>query len=121
MLAIQLVAQPFLAAGIINGLGHRIGYRSFEMPTAATNIVPWGVLIGGEELHNNHHAFPSSTCLAVQWWEIDMGWLFICVFRALGLVRVGSLAPTPNIVRDRAIRDADTVQGIVHQSHACPA
>ena len=60
MLAVQLVAQPFFAGGIINGLGHRVGYRSFELPTAATNIVPWGVLIAGEELHNNHHAFPSS-------------------------------------------------------------
>jgi stearoyl-CoA desaturase (delta-9 desaturase) len=112
MLAVQLVAQPFLAAGIINGLGHRVGYRSFEMPTAATNIVPWGVLIGGEELHNNHHAFPSSPRLAVQWWEIDMGWLFICLFRALGLARVGSLVPTPNIVRDRGTIDADTVRAL---------
>jgi stearoyl-CoA desaturase (Delta-9 desaturase) len=112
MLAVQLIAQPFFAAGIINGLGHRVGYRSFEMPTAATNIVPWGVLIGGEELHNNHHAFPASPRLAVQWWEIDMGWLFICVFRALGLARVGSLAPRPNIVRDRADIDADTVRAL---------
>jgi stearoyl-CoA desaturase (Delta-9 desaturase) len=118
MLAVQLVAQPFLAAGIINGLGHRVGYRSFEMPTAATNIVPWGVLIGGEELHNNHHAFPASACLAVQWWEIDMGWLFICVFRALGLARVGRLAPIPNIVRDRADLDAVTVRALfTHRLH----
>ncbi len=112
MLAVQLIAQPFFAAGIINGLGHRVGYRSFEMPTAATNIVPWGLLIGGEELHNNHHAFPASPRLAVQWWEIDMGWLFICVFRALGLARVGSLAPRPNIVRDRADIGADTVRAL---------
>jgi stearoyl-CoA desaturase (Delta-9 desaturase) len=112
MLAIQLIAQPFFAAGIINGLGHRVGYRSFETPTAATNIVPWGVLIGGEELHNNHHAFPASPRLAVQWWEIDIGWLFICVFRALGLARVGNLAPTPNIVRERADIDADTVRAL---------
>jgi stearoyl-CoA desaturase (Delta-9 desaturase) len=112
MLGVQLIAQPFFAAGVINGLGHRIGYRSFEMPTAATNIVPWGVLIGGEELHNNHHAFPSSPRLAVQWWEIDIGWLFICVFRALGLARVSSLAPRPNVVRDRAGIDVDTVRAL---------
>jgi stearoyl-CoA desaturase (Delta-9 desaturase) len=112
MLAVQLISQPLFAAGVINGLGHRVGYRSFEMPTAATNIVPWGVLIGGEELHNNHHAFPASPCLAVQWWEIDIGWMFICVFRALGLARVGSLAPTPNIVRDRADIDADTLAAL---------
>jgi stearoyl-CoA desaturase (delta-9 desaturase) len=112
MLGVQLIAQPFFAAGVINGLGHRVGYRSFEMPAAATNIVPWGVLIGGEELHNNHHAFPSSPRLGVQWWEIDIGWVFICVFRALGLARVGNLAPRPNIVRDRAAIDADTVRAL---------
>ena len=112
MLAVQLIAQPLFAAGVINGLGHRVGYRSFEMPTAATNILPWGLLIGGEELHNNHHAFPASPRLAVQWWEIDVGWLFICVFRALGLARVGRLAPTPNIVRERSDIDADTVRAL---------
>jgi stearoyl-CoA desaturase (Delta-9 desaturase) len=110
MLGVQLMAQPLFAAGVINGLGHRIGYRSFEMPTAATNIVPWGVLIAGEELHNNHHAFPSSPRFAVQAWEIDMGWLLICLFRALGLARVRGLAPTPSIVRDRRVIDADTVR-----------
>jgi stearoyl-CoA desaturase (Delta-9 desaturase) len=109
MLAVQLIAQPLFAAGVINGLGHHAGYRSFEMPAAATNIVPWGVLIGGEELHNNHHAFPSSARFAVQWWEIDVGWMFICAFRALGLARVRNLAPRPNIVRDRADIDTDTV------------
>jgi len=112
MLGVQLIAQPLFAAGVINGLGHRIGYRSFEMPTAATNIVPWGVLIAGEELHNNHHAFPSSPRFAVQAWEIDVGWLVICLFRALGLARVGSLAPRPNIVRDRPGIDADTVRAL---------
>jgi stearoyl-CoA desaturase (delta-9 desaturase) len=111
MLGLQLIAQP-VAAGVINGLGHHIGYRSFELPTAATNIVPWGVLIAGEELHNNHHAFPSSPRFAVQRWEFDMGWLLICVFRALGLARVGSLAPTPNIVRARVDMDADTVRAL---------
>jgi stearoyl-CoA desaturase (delta-9 desaturase) len=111
MIAVQLMAQPF-AGGVINGLGHRLGYRSFEMPTSATNIVPWGVLIAGEELHNNHHAFPSSPRFAVQRWEIDMGWLVICVFRALGLARVGNLAPTPNIVRDRTRIDVDTVRAL---------
>ncbi|HWX28857.1 MAG TPA: fatty acid desaturase [Steroidobacteraceae bacterium] len=112
MLGVQLIAQPLFAAGVINGLGHRVGYRSFEMPTAATNIVPWGVLIAGEELHNNHHAFPSSPRFAVQGWEIDLGWLFICLFRALGLARVRGLAPRPHIVCDRAEIDADTAQAL---------
>ena len=109
MVAVQLIAQPLFAGGVINGLGHRVGYRSYELPTTATNIIPWGVLIAGEELHNNHHAFPSSPRFAIQAWEMDMGWLFICMFRALGLARVGKLAPTPNIVRDRASIDADTM------------
>ena len=113
MLGVQLIAQPLFAAGVINGVGHRFGYRSFEVPTAATNIVPWGVLIGGEELHNNHHAFPSSPRFAVQAWEIDVGWLFICVFRALGLARVGTLAPRPNIVPGRASIDTDTVRALI--------
>jgi stearoyl-CoA desaturase (Delta-9 desaturase) len=112
MVAAQLIAQPFFAGGVINGLGHRLGYRSFEMPTAATNIVPWGVLIAGEELHNNHHAFPSSPRFSVQDWEIDMGWLFICLFRAIGLAQIRSLAPTPNIVRDRTAIDADTARAL---------
>jgi stearoyl-CoA desaturase (delta-9 desaturase) len=112
MLAVQLVAQPFFAGGVINGLGHRVGYRSFELPTAATNIVPWGVLIAGEELHNNHHAFPSSPRFSVQRWEIDLGWVFICVLRALGLARVGRLAPRPKLVRPRVVIDADTVRAL---------
>ncbi len=112
MIAVQMIAQPFFAGGVINGLGHAVGYRSSEMPTAATNIVPWGVLIGGEELHNNHHAFPSSPRFAMQAWEIDIGWLFICVLRALGLARVGSLAPRPKLIRDHAEMGADTVRAL---------
>ncbi len=93
MIAVHLMAQPFFAAGVINGLGHAVGYRSFEMPARATNILPWAVLLGGEELHNNHHAFPRSACFAVQPWELDIGWLWICAFRALGLARVRWVAP----------------------------
>ena len=92
MVGIQLIAQPLFAAGVINGLGHHFGYRSFEVPNSATNIVPWGLLIGGEELHNNHHAFPASPRFSVQSWEIDVGWLFICLLRRLGLARVSNRA-----------------------------
>ena len=77
MIAVHLAAQPFFAGGVINGLGHAVGYRSFEMPSTATNLVPWALLLGGEELHNNHHAFPRSARFAVQRWEIDIGWLWI--------------------------------------------
>lgn len=110
MLAVQLVAQPLLAAGVINGFGHAVGYRSFEMPAAATNIVPWGILIAGEELHNNHHAFPSSPRFSIQRWEVDIGWYWICLFRACGLARVQNLPPLPNLVNGRTEIDADTVR-----------
>lgn len=112
MLGVQLVAQPFLAAGIVNGLGHHFGYRNFELPNSATNFLPWGLLVAGEELHNNHHAFPASPRFSVQPWEIDTGWLFICLFRALGLARVSRLAPSPTMERGRAALDADTVKAL---------
>jgi stearoyl-CoA desaturase (Delta-9 desaturase) len=101
MVAIHLVSQPFFAGGIVNGLGHAVGYRSYEMPSTATNLVPWGLLLGGEELHNNHHAFPRSARFAVQRWELDIGWLFICAFRALGLARVRWVAPRVRLEKKR--------------------
>src|SRR6202000_1947793 len=95
MVAIHLLSQPFFAGGGVNGLGHAGGYRSYEMPSTATNLVPWGLLLGGEELHNNHHAFPRSARFAVQRWELDMGWLWIWAFRGLGLAKVRYVAPRP--------------------------
>jgi stearoyl-CoA desaturase (delta-9 desaturase) len=112
MIAVHLSAQPFFAGGVINGLGHAAGYRSFEMPSRATNIVPWGLLLGGEELHNNHHAFPRSARFAVQRWEIDVGWLWIRLFSALGLARVRWLAPRPRLERRRRELDADSVSAL---------
>ena len=109
MIAVQLAAHPFFAGGVINGLGHAAGYRSFEMPSTATNLVPWGVLLGGEELHNNHHAFPRSACFAVPRWELDVGWLWIRLFRALGLAEVRWLAPRVRLESRRRVLDADTV------------
>jgi stearoyl-CoA desaturase (Delta-9 desaturase) len=118
MLAVQLGAQPLFAAGLVNGLGHHLGYRSYEVPNCATNIVPWGLLIAGEELHNNHHAFPASPRFSVQPWEIDVGWLFICLFRAAGLARVGSLTPLPKTVRGRTRMDPDTARALfTHRMH----
>jgi stearoyl-CoA desaturase (Delta-9 desaturase) len=112
MIAVQLAAQPLFAGGVINGMGHRFGYRSFEMPSAATNLVPWALLLGGEELHNNHHAFPRSARFAVQPWELDIGWLWVRLFRALGLARVRWLAPRPHFQRRRRELDADTVRAL---------
>ncbi len=112
MIAVHLSAQPFFAGGVINGLGHALGYRSFEMPSTATNLVPWALLLGGEELHNNHHAFPRSARFAVQPWEIDIGWLWIRLFSALGLARVRWVAPRPHFERRRRELDADTVNAL---------
>ncbi|HUO19787.1 MAG TPA: fatty acid desaturase [Steroidobacteraceae bacterium] len=112
MIAVHLAAQPFFAGGVINGLGHAVGYRSFEMPSTATNLVPWALLLGGEELHNNHHAFARSARFAVQRWELDIGWLWICLFRALGLAQVRWVAPRPHLERRRRELDADTVQAL---------
>jgi stearoyl-CoA desaturase (Delta-9 desaturase) len=118
MLAVHLAAQPFFAGGIINGLGHAVGYRSFEMPTTATNLVPWALLLGGEELHNNHHAFPRSARFSVQRWEIDIGWLWIRLFGALGLAKVRWVAPRPHFERRRRDLDADTVNALfVNRMH----
>ena len=97
IIAVQLASMPVFAAGVINGLGHHSGYRNFECDDAATNIVPWGLLIGGEELHNNHHAFPTSAKFSVRRWEFDIGWLYIRLFSALGLAKVNRVAPQPVI------------------------
>src|SRR5258708_7855100 len=118
MTAVHLAAQPFFAGGVINGLGHALGYRSFEMPSTATNLVPWGVLLGGEELHNNHHAFPRSARFAVQRWEFDIGWFWICAFRAFGLARVRYVAPRPHLEHRSRELDADTVNALfTHRMH----
>jgi len=100
IIAVQMLSMPFFAAGVVNGLGHYSGYRNFECDDAATNIVPWGVLIGGEELHNNHHAFPTSAKFSVRRWEFDIGWLYIRVFQALGLAKVKKVAPRPVLQSD---------------------
>jgi len=112
MAAVHIAAQPLFAAGVINGMGHAVGYRSFETDCASTNIVPWGLLIAGEELHNNHHAFPRSARFSVQRWEFDPGWLFVRVFSALGLARVKWVAPTPHREAERRTLDSTTAQAL---------
>jgi stearoyl-CoA desaturase (delta-9 desaturase) len=100
--AVQMLWIPFLAAGVVNGLGHYAGYRNFETPDASTNLLPWGLLIGGEELHNNHHAYPSSAKLSVKWWEFDLGWFWIRLFSLLGLakpLRIGPLVTSGAAVK----------------------
>ena len=86
--AVQLSSMPILASGIINGLGHAVGYRNFDSRDSSRNIVPWGVVIGGEELHNNHHASPGSAQFSHRPWELDLGWIYIRLLAAVGLAKV---------------------------------
>ena len=110
--AIQMAWIPFWAAGVVNGLGHWWGYRNFETADRATNLTPWGFFIGGEELHNNHHAFPSSAKFALRRWEFDIGWMMLSIFSKLKLAKVLRVAPAIE-VRDVAAPDAKTLQAIV--------
>ena len=110
--AIQMLTFPVLAAGVINGLGHAVGYRNFECPDAATNVMPFGLLIGGEELHNNHHAFPSSAKFSIQRWEFDPGWGLISIFKFFGLAKVHRVAPTPVKVEGKHV-DLETVRAVI--------
>ena len=110
--ATQMAWIPFWAAGVINGVGHFFGYRNYDVVDASTNIVPWGILIGGEELHNNHHAFASSAKLSSKWYEFDIGWMYIRIMAALGLATVKKVAPKPRFAEPRAV-DLHTVQAVL--------
>lgn len=112
--AVQMMWIPVMAAGVINGLGHALGYRNFECKDAATNIMPWGILIGGEELHNNHHTYPNSAKLSVKKWEFDMGWLWIRLFSLLGLAKVRRTAPIAHRVEGKQTLDMDTAMAILN-------
>lgn len=111
--AIQMMWIPVHAAGVINGIGHYFGYRNFECPDAATNIIPWGFWIGGEELHNNHHTFASSAKFSIKWWEFDIGWFYIRCLSFLGLAKVKKLPP--KLARDagKLHIDLDTVKAVI--------
>ncbi|MCO8164779.1 fatty acid desaturase [Pseudomonas sp. 21LCFQ02] len=112
--AVQMMWIPFWAAGVVNGLGHALGYRNFECRDAATNLVPWGIVIGGEELHNNHHTYPNSAKLSVKPWEFDMGWAWIKVFSALRLAKVQRVAPVAHRVPGKQLLDRDTATAILN-------
>jgi stearoyl-CoA desaturase (Delta-9 desaturase) len=109
----QIAWIPFWAAGVINGVGHYFGYRSYDVADASTNIVPWGILIGGEELHNNHHAFAASAKLSSKWYEFDIGWMYICILESLGLATVKRLAPTPRFAHPKAAVDLETLHAVI--------
>lgn len=111
--AIQMAWIPFFAAGVVNGAGHYWGYRNFEPQDGSTNLTNIGVLIGGEELHNNHHAYPSSAKFSVHWWEFDIGWLYIKILSALGLAKVKKVAPRPVQGKEKELIDLDCVRAMV--------
>ncbi|MER2296335.1 MAG: delta-9 fatty acid desaturase DesA [Pseudomonas sp.] len=112
--AVQMMWIPFWAAGVVNGLGHAVGYRNFECRDAATNLVPWGIVIGGEELHNNHHTYPNSAKLSVKRWEFDMGWAWIRLFCLLRMAKVQRVAPIAHRVEGKASLDMDTAMAILN-------
>ncbi|HRE17528.1 MAG TPA: fatty acid desaturase [Rhodocyclaceae bacterium] len=110
---VQMIWIPFWAAGVINGIGHFWGYRNFDCSDAARNIFPWGILIGGEELHNNHHTYPTSAKLSVKRFEFDIGWGYICILEMLGLAKVKKIAPKPRVGTLRSEIDAHTLQAVI--------
>ncbi|MGB6055290.1 MAG: acyl-CoA desaturase [Burkholderiaceae bacterium] len=111
--AVQMLWIPITAAGIVNGLGHYWGYRNYECADASTNIFPIGILIGGEELHNNHHTFGTSAKLSSKWYEFDIGWLYIRLMEMAGLAKVKKLPPVPKFDREKLVADFDTLQSVL--------
>jgi stearoyl-CoA desaturase (Delta-9 desaturase) len=111
--AIQMIWSPVMAAGIINGVGHYWGYRNFQAEDASRNIVPWGILVGGEELHNNHHAFATSAKLSNKWYEFDIGWVYIRILEMMGLAKVKKIAPKLRLDKDKTQCDLDTLQAVI--------
>lgn len=111
--AAQMAWIPINAAGIVNGIGHYWGYRNFHTEDASTNIVPWGIFIGGEELHNNHHTYASSAKLSNKWYEIDIGWFYICVLQALGMAKVKRRPPRVILIEAKASCDLETLHAVI--------
>ncbi|MCD5361748.1 fatty acid desaturase [Chromobacterium aquaticum] len=116
--AVQMVWIPFWAAGVINGIGHFWGYRNFENEDASTNIFPWGILVGGEELHNNHHTFGTSAKLSYKWYEFDIGWMYIRILEILGLAKVRKVAPRLAEDASRPQLDLEHLQAIISNRYA---
>jgi stearoyl-CoA desaturase (delta-9 desaturase) len=111
--AVQMMWIPVTAAGIINGIGHYWGYRNYDCSDAATNIIPFGILIGGEELHNNHHTFATSAKLSSKWYEFDIGWGYIRTLEVMGLAKVKKRAPEPKFAKGKVEADFDTLQSVI--------
>jgi stearoyl-CoA desaturase (delta-9 desaturase) len=111
--AVQMLWIPITAAGIINGIGHYWGYRNFEAADASRNIMPWGIIIGGEELHNNHHTYPTSAKLSVKPFEFDIAWGYIRALEIMGMAKVRKVAPQMRTGEIRAVADSETLEAII--------
>src|SRR3989441_9648679 len=118
ILITQIAWIPFWAAGVINGIGHFWGYRNWSTEDASRNIVPWGIVIGGEELHNNHHAYGTSAKLSSRWYEFDLGWTYIRCLEALGLAKVRKIAPRIKFDREKLHADLETLQSVITHRYA---
>jgi stearoyl-CoA desaturase (delta-9 desaturase) len=112
---VQMLWIPFWAAGVINGLGHYLGYRNFETPDDSNNLLPWGVLVGGEELHNNHHAYMASARLSNKWWEFDIGWAYVRLLALCRLAKINRRPPRANSHAGEGLIDRDTARAVVSQ------
>ena len=115
--AVQMAWTPVMAAGIVNGAAHFWGYRNFEAPDASTNISPWGILIAGEELHNNHHTYPTSAKLSVKPYEFDIGWMYISLLQRVGLAKVKKIPPRLALGRLRPVADEHTLEALIQNRY----
>jgi stearoyl-CoA desaturase (Delta-9 desaturase) len=111
--AVQMLWIPITAAGIINGIGHYWGYRNFEAPDSSTNVSPWGIIIGGEELHNNHHTYPTSAKFAVKKYEFDIGWVYISMMRRIGWATVKKVPPKLRLGEIKPVADEKTLEAVI--------
>jgi len=111
--AVQMVWIPFWAAGVVNGLAHFWGYRNFNSSDASTNIFPWGIIIGGEELHNNHHTYATSAKLSNKWYEFDIGWMYIRGLEMIGMAKVRKTPPSLKLGRVTPVADSMTLEAII--------
>jgi stearoyl-CoA desaturase (delta-9 desaturase) len=111
--AVQMLWIPITAAGVINGIGHWWGYRNFEAPDASTNVSPWGIIIGGEELHNNHHTYPTSAKLSVKSYEFDIGWMYIRGLEMVGLAKVRKTPPMLKLGSIKPVADSKTLEAVI--------
>ena len=111
--AVQMAWTPIMAAGVINGAGHYWGYRNFEAPDASTNLSPWGIGIAGEELHNNHHTYPTSAKLSIKPYEFDIGWMYITLLKSVGLASVKKVPPRLQLGSVQPVADEKTLEALI--------